>query len=219
MVNKLGGSGFKITAYTQSMFDIEAKVGDKAKAGQIMDNFNHLVMLRVRSVATANLLAEQVPQVNVVHLTPMSGVTDTAAQGTGVDFTSRNDDIVTSIKAPMFEASDILELPQGQAFALLEGNRRYKIRIPLADTTNDPFVPHSLKQVAEDMKRRYRTSERWAAETDWLGNQPLGLGASGLIDTELAADVEDDETASVAGSQGSALANSAVMGSIMGGHA
>lgn len=217
MVNKLGGSGFKITAYTQSMFDIEAKVGDKAKAGQIMDNFNHLVMLRVRSVATANLLAEQVPQVNVVHLTPMSGVTDTAAQGTGVDFTSRNDDIVTSIKAPMFEASDILELPQGQAFALLEGNRRYKIRIPLADTKGDPFVPHSLKQVAEDMKRRYRTSERWAAETDWLGTQPLGLGAHGLIDTELAGTDEDD-IAAVAGSQGSALANSAVMGTIMGGH-
>lgn len=217
MVNKLGGSGFKITAYTQSMFDIEAKVGDKAKAGQIMDNFNHLVMLRVRSVATANLLAEQVPQVNVVHLTPMSGVTDTAAQGTGVDFTSRNDDIVTSIKAPMFEASDILELPQGQAFALLEGNRRYKIRIPLADTKGDPFVPQSLKQVAEDMKRRYRTSERWAAETDWLGTQPLGLGAHGLIDTELA-DTDEDDTAAVAGSQGSALANSAVMGTIMGGH-
>ncbi len=109
MVNKMGGSGFRISAYTQSLFDIEAKVGDRAKAGQILDNFNHLVMLRVRSVTTANLLAEQVPQVNVVHLTPMSGVTDTAAQGTGVDFTSRNDDIVTTSKAPMIEAADVLE--------------------------------------------------------------------------------------------------------------
>lgn len=215
MVNKLGGSGFKITAYTQSMFDIEAKVGDKAKAGQIMDNFNHLVMLRVRSVATANLLAEQVPQVNVVQLTPMSGVTDTAAQGTGVDFVSRNDDIATQIKVPLIEASDVLELPQGQAFALLEGNRRYKIRIPLADTANDPFVPHSLKAVAEDMKRRYRTSERWAAETDWLGTQPLGAGAHGLIDTTLAS--EDEESAAVvAGAGQTTLAHGAVIGSVMG---
>jgi conjugative coupling factor TraD (TOL family) len=186
MVNKLGGSGFRITAYTQSMFDIEAKVGDKAKAGQILDNFNHLLMLRVRSVATANLIAEQVPQVNVVHLTPMSGVTDTAAQGTGVDFTSRNDDIVTTTKVPLIEAADILELPQGQAFALLEGNRRFKLRIPLADATGDPFVPESLRKVASDMKRRYRTSERWAAETDWLGQHPLGAAAAGLIATDLA---------------------------------
>jgi conjugative coupling factor TraD (TOL family) len=199
MVNKLGGSGFRITAYTQSMFDIEAKVGDKAKAGQILDNFNHLVMLRVRSVTTANLLAEQVPQVDVVHLTPMSGVSDTAAEGTGVDFTSRNNDIVTTTKVAMIETADVLELPQGQAFALLEGNRRFKLRIPLADTANDPFVPESLKKVATDMKARYRTSEQWARETDWLGNQPLGANATGVIDTSLA--FADDDAATDADSE------------------
>jgi type IV secretory pathway TraG/TraD family ATPase VirD4 len=193
MVNKLGGSGFRITAYTQSMFDIEAKVGDKAKAGQILDNFNHVVMLRVRSVATANLLAEQVPQVDVVHLTPMSGVSDTAAEGTGVDFTSRNNDIVTTTKVAMIEAADVLELPQGQAFALLEGNRRFKLRIPMADTTDDPFIPESLKKVAADMKARYRTSEKWASETDWLGNQPLGALAGSAIDTTLADTEAGDE--------------------------
>lgn len=192
MVNKLGGSGFRITAYTQSMFDIEAKVGDKAKAGQILDNFNHLCMLRVRSKATASLLTDQVPQVNVTVLTPVSGVSDTAAQGNGVDFTSTNNDIANKSKAPLIEASDVLSLPQGQAFALLEGNRCHKIRIPLADTKDDPFIPASLKAVAEDMKRRYRTSESWAAETDWLGHHPLGQGAAGVIDTELASLADQD---------------------------
>ncbi|MBK7002858.1 MAG: type IV conjugative transfer system coupling protein TraD [Rhodoferax sp.] len=170
MVNKLGGAGFRITAYTQSMFDIEAKVGDRAKAGQILDNFNHLVMLRVRSLTTANLLAEQTPQVNIAHLTPMSGVSDTAADGHGVDFTSRNDDLVQITKQPLIQASDLLELPKGQAFCLLEGNRRFKIRIPLPDNSNDPFVPESLQKVASDMRARYRTSESWWKETDWLGD-------------------------------------------------
>jgi conjugative coupling factor TraD (TOL family) len=216
MVNKLGGSGFRITAYTQSMFDIEAKVGDRAKAGQILDNFNHLVMLRVRSVTTANLLAEQVPQVNVLHLTPMSGVTDTAAQGTGVDFTSRNDDIVTTTKVPLIEAADLLELPQGQAFALLEGNRRYKIRIPLADSTNDPFVPESLRKVAQEMKRRYRTSERWAQETDWLGSHPLGASASGLIATDLADEDDGDAARGAREEPADMLSQGAVLGNVMG---
>lgn len=225
MVNKLGGAGFRITAYTQSMFDIESKVGDKAKAGQVMDNFNHLVMLRVRSVATANLLAEQVPQVNVLHLTPMSGVTDTAAQGTGVDFTSRNDDIVTTTKVPLIEASDILQLPQGQAFALLEGNRRFKIRIPLADSTNDPFVPESLRKVAQEMKKRYRTSEKWAQQTDWLGMHPLGAAASGLIATDLASagfmlDEQDDDddagTAAPVYQDTNVLSQAAVLGNVIG---
>ncbi|QIL80325.1 type IV conjugative transfer system coupling protein TraD [Diaphorobacter sp. HDW4A] len=200
MVNKLGGSGFRITAYTQSLFDIEAKVGDKAKAGQILDNFNHLVMLRVRSLTTAKVLTEQVPEVDVVHLTPMSGVTDTAAQGTGVDFTSRNDDVWSVTKVPLIQPADVLELPQGQAFALLEGNRRFKLRIPLADSANDPFVPESLQKVAAEMKARYRTSEQWARETDWfsddwLRGQPLGAAGAGLINTELAdsdADGSDD---------------------------
>lgn len=209
MVNKLGGSGFRISAYTQSMFDIEAKVGDKAKAGQILDNFNHLVMLRVRSVTTANLLAEQVPQVDVVHLTPMSGVSDSAAEGTGVDFTSRNNDIVTTTKVAMIEAADVLELPQGQAFALLEGNRRFKLRIPMADTQNDPFVPESLKKVAADMKARYRTSEQWARETDWLGNQPVGSAAAGLIDTSLAS-LDADPQQEDASSPGRHLRSAAV---------
>lgn len=227
MVNKLGGSGFRITAYTQSMFDIEARVGDKAKAGQILDNFNHLVMLRVRSVTTASLLADQVPQVNVAQLTPMSGVTDTAAQGTGVDFTSRNDDIVTYTKAPMIEAADILALPQGQAFALLEGNRRFKIRIPLADARGDPFVPESLQKVAADMKQRYRTSEQWARETDWLGSlpwlqgQPLGDAGIGLIDTTLAGGQDDllgDADSHEDGGENArtVLAHGAVLGQVMG---
>lgn len=222
MVNKLGGAGFQITAYTQSMFDIEARVGDRAKAGQIMDNFNHLVMLRVRSVLTANLLAEQVPEVTVEHLTPMSGVTDTAAQGTGVDFTSRNDDIITKTKVPMIQAADLLALPQGQAFALLEGNRRYKIRIPMADSRGDKYIPESLKKVASDMRQRYRTSEKWAAETDWLGDvsqwlsgQPLGDASIGLMDPDLAADMGAGDLAD----HGSAdpLKQPAVLSHLMGG--
>lgn len=221
MVNKLGGSGFRITAYTQSIFDIEARVGDKAKAGQILDNFNHLVMMRVRSVTTAKLLTEQVPEVDVVHLTPMSGVTDTAAQGTGVDFTSRNDDIWTKTKVPLIEASDVLELPQGQAFAMLEGNRRFKIRIPLSDSTNDEFVPVSLQKIAADMKARYRTSEQWAAETDWLGpnwlnDQPLGASALGIIETDLAVD-DDDENSSRASASSSIFSQPGVAGQIIGG--
>jgi hypothetical protein len=141
-----------------------------------------------------------------------------------VDFTSRNDDIVTTTKVLLIEASDILQLPQGQAFALLEGNRRFKLRIPLADSTSDPFVPESLRKVAQQMKKRYRTSERWAQETDWLGLHPLGAAASGLIATDLATtdllrDQEEDEagmTVSAAHEDTSVLSQSAVLGNVLG---
>jgi conjugative coupling factor TraD (TOL family) len=236
MVNKMRGAGFQITAYTQSLFDMEARMGDRARAGQTIDNFNHLIMMRVRSVATANLLAEQMPKVDTYTLTPMSGVTDTAAQGSGVDFTSRNDDILTTVKVPLIEASDVLELPQGQAFALLEGNRRYKLRIPLADATGDPFVPQSILKVAADMKSKYRTSENWALDSDWLEQHPLGINASGLIATDLAGvhDTDDDAVEGsdsgiqehVQGMQGASgqaapsglMHHGAVVGNVLGGH-
>ena len=172
----------------------------------------------MRSVTTARLLSDQVPEVDVMHVTPMSGVTDSAAQGTGVDFTSRNDDIITKTKAPMIEAADLLALPQGQAFALLEGNRRFKLRIPLADTRGDAFVPESLKKVAADMKLRYRTSETWAQETDWLGTinwsaeQPLGVASAGLIDTTLG---DEDDDIARASQEHDVLSHGAVLNEIV----
>lgn len=48
MINKGGGAGIQVSAYTQTISDIEAKIGNRAKAGQVVGNFNKLFMLRVR---------------------------------------------------------------------------------------------------------------------------------------------------------------------------
>jgi hypothetical protein len=175
MVNKLGGSGFQITAYTQTIPDIEAKVGDKAKAEQILGNFNHVVMLRVKSQSTAKFFTDQLPRVDVVNLTAVSGVTDTAADGLGKHFVSNNQDRASKTKEPMLEPADVMQLPQGQAFALIEGNRLRKLRMPMPDASADAFIPASLKAIGAEMRSRYRSSERWAAETDWLIDHPVGL--------------------------------------------
>ncbi|WP_458024189.1 hypothetical protein, partial [Pseudomonas aeruginosa] len=56
--------------------DIEAKIGSRAKAGQIIGNFNNLFMLRVRETATAELLTNQLPKVQIYTSTPASGAND-----------------------------------------------------------------------------------------------------------------------------------------------
>jgi conjugal transfer pilus assembly protein TraD len=56
LLNKAGGAGFQVTAYTQTWSDVEARIGSQAKAGQIAGNFNSLIRLRVKEVATAELL-------------------------------------------------------------------------------------------------------------------------------------------------------------------
>jgi len=198
MVNKLGGAGFQITAYTQTIPDLEAKVGDKAKAEQILGNFNHVVMLRVKSQPTAKFFTDQLPRVDVVNLTAVSGVTDTAADGLGRHFVSNNQDRVAKTKEPMLEPSDLMQLPQGQAFALLEGNRLKKLRIPLPDASADAFIPASLKAIGDDMRTRYRSSERWAADTDWLASHSAVLAPTVVpVDSDAVpvADADSEEAA------------------------
>ncbi|HSH30925.1 MAG TPA: type IV conjugative transfer system coupling protein TraD [Thiohalobacter sp.] len=166
MVNKAGGAGFQVTAYTQTWSDVEARVGSRAKAGQVAGNFNTLIMLRVKELATACMLTDQLPSVNVHALTQVSGVSDSSTPGSGVDFTSRNEDRITVSEVPLLTPNDIMSLPKGQAFALIEGACLWKLRMPLPDASNDPHMPPDLQALGEEMARRYRTSDDWYQDPD-----------------------------------------------------
>lgn len=197
MVNKMGGSGFRIHAYTQTIPDIEARLGDTAKAKQVLGNFNHLVMLRVKSAETAQFFTDQLPKVDVTTLTSVSGVTDTSADQGPVDFVSRNEDRVSTTQTEMLTPADIMAQPQGQAFALLEGNRLHHIRMPLpVSAADDEFLPESLRSIGDAMRARYHTSEGWASENDWLQDMPIGLaGSPALLDAgEIVFDTAIPET-------------------------
>ncbi|MDD2052759.1 type IV conjugative transfer system coupling protein TraD [Pseudomonas putida] len=161
LINKGGGAGMQVTAYTQTLSDIEARLGNRAKAGQVIGNFNTLIMLRVRETATAELLTRQLPKVEVHTTTLVSGATDSSDPSSATDFTSSTQDRVSSVSVPMIEPSAIVRLPKGQAFALLEGGQLWKIRMPLPAADADELVPASLAQLASSMRRNYRTSEQW----------------------------------------------------------
>lgn len=165
LINKGGGAGMQVTAYTQTLSDIEARIGSSAKANQVVGNFNTLVMLRVREKNTAMLLTDQLPEVDVYTKTLTSGVTDVARPGEGTDFNSNVQDQVSLVKAPMITPADVINLPKGQAFALLEGGRLWKIRMPLPASDNDPHMPESLQRLASYMEQNYRTGETW-----WTGS-------------------------------------------------
>ncbi len=140
-----------MTAYTQTWSDVEARIGSEAKAGQIAGNFNSMIMLRVKEVATAELLIDQLPEVRIVSTVVASSVSDTNDPGEFTDFTSRNEDRITTESAPMLSASDLVQLPKGQAFALIQGGQLYKIRMPLPDGSHDPLMPGSLEDIGNEV--------------------------------------------------------------------
>jgi len=169
LLNKAGGAGFQVTAYTQTWSDVEARLGNHAKAGQVAGNFNTMIMLRVKELATAEMLTDQLPRVEVFTLMSVSGVDDSSDPGSGVDFKSRNEDRISVSEVPMLTPAELVTLPKGQAFALLEGGQLWKLRMPLPDPRNDPAMPESLADIANEMERTYITNDHWfrVPETWW----------------------------------------------------
>jgi conjugative coupling factor TraD (TOL family) len=154
LLNKAGGAGFQVTAYTQTWSDVEARIGSPAKAGQIAGNFNTLIMLRVKEVATAELLTDQLPEVHVVSTIVSSSVSDTNDPGEFTDFASRNEDRIVPESVRMLEPTDLVQLPKGQAFALIHGGRLHKIRMPLPSAEHDPLMPEGLTAIGQALRSR-----------------------------------------------------------------
>ena len=168
LLNKAGGAGFQVTAYTQTGSDVEARIGNRAKAGQVAGNFNSLIMLRVKELATAEMLTDQLPRVEVFTLMSVSGVDDSSDPGSGIDFKSRNEDRISVSEVPMLTPAELITLPKDQAFALLEGGQLWKLRMPLPAADAD--MPASLTEIANEMERTYITNDHWyrIQEPWWL---------------------------------------------------
>ena len=183
LLNKAGGAGFQVTAYTQTWSDVEARLGSRAKAGQVAGNFNTLIMLRVKELATARMLTDQLPNVDVLTLMSVSGVDDSSEPGSGVDFRSRNEDRISVSEVSLLSVSELVTLPKGQAFAMLSGGQLWKLRVPLADSIDDAVLPQAFRDVATEMERSYVTNDHWyrQRETWWL---EAGHGTVGAGDTD-----------------------------------
>lgn len=161
LINKGGGAGVQVTAYTQTISDIKARTGDASKAGQIVGNFNSLVMLRVKEQATAEVLTKNLHEVTVLEVMALSSTTDSSDPGSDKHFGSNTGDRVTQKQKPMLSAADITNLPKGQAFALIEGSQLWKIRMPLPVEDKDDLIPKDLQQLAKYMQDNYQTTETW----------------------------------------------------------
>lgn len=172
-VNKGGGAGLQITAYSQTLSDIEARIGSRARAGQVIGNFNNLIMLRVRETATAELLTKQLPKVEVYSTSLASGATDSSDPQGHTAFTSNTRDQITTTTVPMIEPAHVVALPKGQAFALVEGGQLWKIRIPLPKPDPDESMPADLQTLASHMRQQYEDSPEWWRSTTSSGEGEL----------------------------------------------
>lgn len=182
MINKGGGAGIQVTAYTQTLSDIEARIGNRAKAGQVIGNFNNLFMLRVRETATAELLTKQLTRVEVHATSLMSGTTDSSDPRGRTAFTSNTQDRINSTSVPLIEPAHVVALPKGQCFALIEGGTLWKIRMPLPAPDPDEVMPKDLQAMAAAMRQRYTEAGQWwesaGVPDSQMGDLPADLATN-----------------------------------------
>lgn len=154
LLNKAGGAGYQVTAYTQTISDLEARVGSRSKSGQILGNFNSLVMLRVRELATAELLTQQLPESEVRRLKSSSSASDKSDDGISLAFKSSSNDQLMLNTTKLIEPSLLVSMPRGHAFAILDGGTLWKLRIPLP-TEDCSTEQMTLEQVFSGLRSKY----------------------------------------------------------------
>ncbi|MEM1114791.1 MAG: conjugative transfer system coupling protein TraD, partial [Pseudomonadota bacterium] len=161
LVNKGRGAGLSITAFAQSLFDVESAIGSPARARVVLENFNNLLMFRVRNEQTAAAITDGLPQVTIQTQMVVSSTQDNPSPETDIDFTSSTQIRLGQERVPLLSSADIKQLPRGECFGDLEGGRIVKLRLPWL-IRDQADLPRSLNEMTAQMRKRYRSSEAWA---------------------------------------------------------
>jgi len=166
LANKSGGANFQLLLYTQSLVDLEVKLGNEAKANQVITNINTIELMRIQDEKTANIMIKKLPEVNVSTIMAVSGVNDNPGkeQSSSVGFVSSNEDRTSSQRVPMLQVADIAGLPKGQSFCLKEGNTLYKLRSAMPSVKDNESLPDSFNEMLINMRDAYKSNIQWQKE-------------------------------------------------------
>ncbi len=158
LLNKARGAGFTVTAYTQTWSDVEARLQNAAKAGQVAGNLGTVIMFRCKEAATVEMFLSQLPTVPILRVLPDSTSSDTSHGEEGVYYRSVNRDQFSHSEQRLIEQNDVLNLPKGQAFCLLEGGKLYKLRMPLP-SNKETVISKDIQTLLENMQKQSLKSE------------------------------------------------------------
>lgn len=150
LLNKAGGAGIRVSAFTQTINDIGAAFsGNADKPKMLLGNFGTITMMRVSNEDTAATLTKCVENIKTRSTVPQTQSNDHASNEKGGLFTTSNTDQISEEKTPIIEINDLFSLPKGQAFVMTNGGELYKIRIPLPK--NDGSAPTSFEAILKEV--------------------------------------------------------------------
>ncbi len=146
LLNKAGGAGVKVAAYTQTVNDLGAVFGtNKDKPKMLLGNFGTMIMLRVANEDTAETFVNCLERTQTRSATPYTTTSDKPDTQDGDFFTTQNTDSISEEYQSIIEVNHLFSLPKGQAFVLTDGGKLYKIRIPLPE--KQQTIPNTFEEI------------------------------------------------------------------------
>lgn len=128
LLNKGRGAGFNLIVATQTIEDFEARLGSAAKAGKILGNMNHVIVLRSNTPDTQEQIFKKVPKTRFRYVmrtqSGNAGMTPHEVKG------SIGERLMEE-EAELFPAALAGELPNLEYFGIISGGRLVKGKIPL----------------------------------------------------------------------------------------
>lgn len=129
ILNKARGAGFVATLATQTLPDFIARLGDEAKARQVLGNCNNLIALRTIDRQTQEFIVETFGTTRIQTISRSLGL-GSETESTGIDYRTTATQSVGEEEVDMF-APELLGMLQNLHYvAKLAGGRVVKGRLP-----------------------------------------------------------------------------------------
>jgi len=130
MLNKSAGAGFINLAAIQGIPDLEACLGSKPQAHQMLANFNNLIAMRVLDPTSQEFVTQTMGETYVITGQTIKGTTSSTEKNIAHFSGSVQERITESSEAII--PTDILgQMPNWQYFAKFSGGRFVKGRLPI----------------------------------------------------------------------------------------
>lgn len=147
MIQLLGkgrSSGFELTLASQTVADFTARLGDQAKALQVLGNVNCLIAMRVLDDESLKMVTEKFAETTYAEASSSRTSTTIAAIAQrGRDYSGSVMKGSQSKDVPLVDADLLRSLPPGHFFGHFPGGIKYKGRVMLMPDipANERFIP------------------------------------------------------------------------------
>lgn len=128
ILNKGRGAGINLYIATQTIADFKARMGDEAKALQVLANANHIIALRVLDTDTQEFVAMKMPKSRYAYIMRTQG---TGSGESAIVHSGNIGERLMEEEGERFPTALLGELPDLEYLAIFAGGDIRKGRIPI----------------------------------------------------------------------------------------